>query len=364
MAPAPSLVRTGFPAYLENARSGIRGTLGDYFSRKSQEMHGIGVWGSDVGLRLHEFTAGGKMIRGALVLLGGDLFSRDRDGEELKLAAAVELLQSALLIHDDIMDRDTLRRGGESVHAQYTRLGTALGVTETERFGESLGICAGDVAIFSAFELIASLEVPGPTLAAVTAMCSREMTLVGAAEMQDVTFGHSGSPASEGEVRLLYLYKTGRYTFSLPLALGGMLAGAGEATVEALARVGDRMGILFQLKDDEIGLFGAPRETGKPNGRDIAEGKQTLYQVRLLQAANESQRARLSRILGNRQASERDIAYVRRLVEELGVRDELAGEMLRLAEEGHALADALCGARDEGLHLLHELIEYNLHRGR
>lgn len=364
MESAPTLVRATLTAYLEDARSGIRQTLGDYFSRKVFDLRGIGAWGSDVALRLHEFSAGGKMLRGALVLLGADIFSRERDGEELKLSAAVELLQSALLIHDDIMDRDMLRRGAESVHAQYRRLGAALGVGEPDRFGESLGICAADVAIFAAFEIVASLAVPGSILAAVTAMCSREMTYVGAAQMQDVTFGHSPRAASEEEVRRLYLYKTGRYTFSLPLSLGGLLAGAPERSVEALSQAGERMGVLFQLKDDEIGLFGSPAQTGKPGGSDITEGKQTLYHVRLVRAASPSQRRRLARILGNQGANDREIEYVRSLVMELGVRDELSAEMTRLAEEAHALADTIYDASSAGLRIVHELIEYNLRRGR
>lgn len=362
MENAGLLVRTGLSDYLRSAKSEIHDILSGRLGRKSRELDRVCEWGPDVSRRLEEFAVAGKMLRGALVLLGADLFSRERDGEELKVAAAVELLQSALLVHDDIMDRDEYRRGQASVYAQYDRLGSARGVSEAAHFGASMGICAGDVAIFTAFEILGGLHVPARTLASILSLVSKEMTYVGVAQMQDVYLGQSAGRVEESDVYSLYLYKTGRYTFSLPLMLGGLLAEAPRRTVDSLAHLGERLGILFQMKDDEIGLFGDADQTGKPCGSDIAEGKKTLYHLQLLRAVGPAERRRLTAILGNPNIGEDEIAYVRELVVNLGIRDGLEAEMERLADEAHAIADSLGEVEPSILGIVHELVDFNLSR--
>ena len=355
-----ALLAVSLSAHLSESRGEVREFVSEYLRQKRRDLERIGRWGTDVSDRLLEFTTGGKMIRGSLVLLGADLFGRPRDGEEIKVAAAVELMQSSLLVHDDIMDRDEMRRGMASVYSQYSRLGRSQGLPDPSHFGESMGICAGDVAIFTAFELLGELE--GPATPSIISLCSKEMTYVGVAQMQDVFLGQSEAAVDEGDVYLLYLYKTGRYTFSLPLMLGSLLAGASERTVDSMARLGERLGVVFQMKDDEIGLFGESEETGKPCGTDIKEGKKTLYHLHLMRSASEEQRPRLRAIFGNRSIGNEEVEYVRNLIVDLGIRDHLAAEMVRLADEAHAIADGLDGVAREQLSLIHDLIEYNLTR--
>lgn len=362
METAGVLVRTGLSEYLGISKSDIQDYLTAFLERKKRELERVGEWGPDVSRRLEEFARRGKMLRGALVLLGADLFGRERDGEEVKVAAAVELMQSALLVHDDIMDRDEYRRGGESVYAQYGGLGRALGLPEPTHFGVSMGVCAGDVAIFSAFEILGTLKIGGRSLSSIMSLASKEMTYVGVAQMQDVYLGQSAGQVEEGDIYALYLYKTGRYTFSLPLMLGGLLAGAPNRTIDSLARLGERLGVLFQMKDDEIGLFGNTEQTGKPCGSDVAEGKKTLYHLQLLRAAGSTDRKRLTHILGSRSIGNDDISYVRRLVVELGIRDRLEEEMERLADEAHAVADGLGDVDVSVLGIVHELVDFNLKR--
>ncbi len=355
-----TLLAVPLQAHLSDSRRELREFTSEYLRRKRRELERIGRWGTDVSDRLLEFTNSGKMIRGSLVLLGADLFGRPRDGEELKVAAAVELMQSSLLVHDDIMDRDEMRRGMASVYSQYSRLGRSQDLPDPSHFGESMGICAGDVAIFTAFELLGELDVPA--MPSIISLCSKEMTYVGVAQMQDVFLGQSEAAVDEGDVYLLYLYKTGRYTFSLPLMLGSLLAGAPDRTVDAMARLGERLGVVFQMKDDEIGLFGESDEIGKPCGTDIKEGKKTLFHLHLMRSASDEQRARLQTILGNRLIGKDEVDYVRSLIVDLGVRDRLAAEMVRLADEAHGIADGLDGVAREQLTLIHDLIEYNLTR--
>lgn len=356
------LVRTALAEHFRFSKAEIAGALESHFARKARDLEHVGPWGPDVALRLDEFVASGKMIRGALVLLASELFGRPRDGEELKVAAAVELLQSALLVHDDIMDRDRYRRGRESVYSQYATLGEMRGVAEPLHFGQSMGICAGDVAIFTAFELLGSLTLETIGLSKIMSLVTREMTYVGVAQMQDVYHGQAAVDVAERDVYVLYLYKTGRYTFALPLMLGGLIADAPPGSLDSLAKLGETLGVLFQMKDDEIGLFGNSQEIGKPWGSDVREGKKTFYYLHLMRDASPEQRSRLAAVFGNKGAGPEEICYVRELVERLGIRKSLSGEMGRLAEKAHAIADQIDGVDPNRLELVHELVDFNLKR--
>ncbi len=107
----------------------------------------------------------------------------------VRAAAALEIFHSALLIHDDIMDNDRLRRGFRTIFAQYENLGTRGRAGDPERFGRSMGLCAGDVGFFIATDIVARLPLEAERRTALQALLARELAYVGLAQMQDVTFG-------------------------------------------------------------------------------------------------------------------------------------------------------------------------------
>ncbi len=230
--------------------------------------------------KLVDYTSDGKMIRGALVLLGGGLYGRKPDLVLMRAAAALELTQSFLLIHDDIMDQDDLRRGKPSIHAAY-RDASGLSGPSAARLGAAMGICTGDVAAMLALSAAngAAAEAGVPQLGV---RFAREIASVGLAQMDDVRFGLTSADPDEAEIERVYRFKTGRYTFSLPLLFGAGVAGADEAAIEALASAGEELGIGFQLRDDEIGAFGDSEETGKPSGADLRENKKTILRRMIL----------------------------------------------------------------------------------
>lgn len=315
--------------------------------REAGEVARTGSMGPELMRRIADFSCRGKMIRGALTAVGSGLAAGEPGPASLPLGAAMELFQSALLIHDDIMDRDDTRRGIPTIHHRYTLEASAGGAVDSGHLGESLGICAGDVAIFLAFSLIAEAgEMCGRT-AELVRLCGREMNIVGTAQMLDVSWGCGWGLPSREEVLRLYRYKTGRYTFSLPLSAGALTAGATAELRNRLEEFGELTGIIFQIRDDELGLFGDESELGKPIGSDIAEGKRTIYYLTLRDRSSEAQKARIDRLFGG--AGPVDgavIAEVRELAERLGVREEVdhtvsslylrAGELL---EELEGLAE-------------------------
>ncbi|MBI2405117.1 polyprenyl synthetase family protein [Candidatus Gottesmanbacteria bacterium] len=241
-------------------RRTIEQALEKFLRKKQRELAYVNLWGSDVCTRMRSFALSGKMIRGCLTILGYEMFGKKTSHEIIKAASAMEILQSSLLIHDDIMDRDTLRRGMDTIFTQYEKLGKQQNVPDSRHFGESMGICAGDIGFFFAFELLS--DTP-----AILSLVVKELTKVGVAQMQDVSIGHERTEPSETALLNLYRYKTARYTFSLPLMVGATLAGQPKKIIKTLETVGEDLGIIFQLVDDTLDVEG-----------DLREGKKTLLQ--------------------------------------------------------------------------------------
>jgi len=375
------------PQILKELRPPIEGSLKAFFSIRGKALARVNRWGADLPARLLEFSLHGKMIRGCLIMLSYRMFITNAPprafGPETippwvnRIAAAYELVHSSLLVHDDIMDRDAFRRGKPTIFSQYAEAGKREGIGDPGRFGESLGICAGDVGFFLAFEMLAdaadgdagsdsvlSPAKPGAGLIhRILRLWSSELTSVGLAQMEDVAFGCSEKKPEEPEVLGLYRYKTARYTFSLPLMTGALAAGRGEETVERLAELGEHLGTIFQIKDDELGIFGAEEEIGKPLGSDLREGKKTLLSLRLAEACGDEYRKTVLRILGAGRASPPRLAPLRELAERSGVMTrlrEMCGELKKKAEEIIELLEI-----DEGSKaLMRGLLAYNLDRKR
>ena len=144
-------------------------------------MHPLG---RDSVERLKEFAVRGKMIRGSLAVLGSMLFTERAHPDGVPLGAAMELFQSALLVHDDIMDRDAYRRGYPSLYHQYSLYAEEQGAAETEHTGTSMGICVGDIAFFLGYEILGSVAGASASSGDAVRYCSRELARVAAAQME------------------------------------------------------------------------------------------------------------------------------------------------------------------------------------
>ena len=210
---------------------------------------------------LFRSVTSGKTTRGSLTVYIYSLFEKNLTPEIYRVAAALELFHSGFLIHDDVMDQDRLRRGRASLWEQY-RL-----TSDDTHIGMSQAINAGDLCFFMAQELL--------TDASTLSLVVKELQPVIIAQMQDVMSG-KGKSMSKDEVLSLYRYKTARYTFSLSMTVGATLAGATQNNVSLLERLGESMGLLYQIRDDELSVEGDTSITGKPTGSDEKNTKQTL----------------------------------------------------------------------------------------
>jgi geranylgeranyl diphosphate synthase type I len=191
---------------------------------------------------------------------------------------AIELLQAYLLIHDDWMDGDEVRRGGPSVHAMLRSAWRDV------HMGDAGAILAGDFGSALAQEAIVAMPVVPERIT--------ETMRVFARVQREVIVGQILDLRGVGRVEAMHDLKTGSYTVRGPLAMGAILAGASPEQRAALDRFAAPLGIAFQLRDDLLGTFGDPKTTGKPAGGDLRSGKRTAL-IDALREANDAEGERL-----------------------------------------------------------------------
>lgn len=217
------------------------------------------------------FSLGGKHLRSRLVHISAG----EVTGEPLRAAtifgACVDLLHGAFLIHDDIIDRDDIRRGQPTIHAAVREeFGDA-------HLGDSLAIVAGDLGINGALQLLLDSELDDR-------LVRRGMRLLSAAAQETITgeildIAHSAQADPDLEqVRMSNHLKTSEYSFGTPLKLGALAAGRDPAPMKPIAQA---LGCAYQTADDLAGTVGDSTATGKPTAGDVVNGRATLMTARM-----------------------------------------------------------------------------------
>lgn len=351
--------------YLKQKMPIISEFLANYLQEMDKTYQEVNRWGRDVFYRLNQFCQGGKMLRGALVFLASEMwkakFNKRMNQNALKIAAAMELFQATFLIQDDFMDRDSTRRGNPSVYEQYRQLGRDHEITAADHFGDSLAVCCSDISLFAANRLIAQLEMEPAAHLRIMDSVNKEYIQVGLAQMEDVYLGNRSSGYDESDILNIYLYKTARYTFSLPMMLGAINASRSEDEIKKLSDWGEFLGIIFQVKDDELGIFADEKELGKPLGSDIIEGKKTIYYYHLMERAEDKDKKRLEKLFGNPKLSAGDMDFIRDLIQKLGIDTKIRKRSERLADSARNVVDGL-DLNDQGREIMLQLIDYSLER--
>lgn len=226
--------------------------------------------------RLARSSEGGKRLRPRLLLNTHRAFGGEHPEDATTAAAAFELLHTALLLHDDVIDRDLSRRGRPNVSAEFAGDATDRNLSQAAAvaWGDASGILGGDLLLSAAHTLAA--RVRPEVRAELAAIIDESLFRAAAGEQDDVAFGLGTTSATPERVVRMMENKTAGYSFAAPLRAGAALAGAGEHAPAELDRVGIALGVLYQLRDDLIGVFGDTRRTGKSTTSDLRQGKRTL----------------------------------------------------------------------------------------
>ncbi len=230
----------------------------------------------------HLIKAGGKKIRPSMVVLSAEAVGGNPK-EALKTAAAVELIHTFSLIHDDIMDEDDMRRGEPSVHVLW---------------GEPMAILAGDTLFSKAFETV--LETPITNISYERVVGALKVVVdscikICEGQASDMCFEGNFDVKEEEYMKMIFK-KTGAL-IAASTKSGAIIGGGTPEQVDTLAEYGRLVGLAFQIQDDYLDVVSDEENLGKPVGSDIVEGKMTLMVVNALSNASPEDKDELISIL-------------------------------------------------------------------
>ncbi len=264
---------------------------------------------------------GGKRLRPAFCYWGwrGAGGAGDADDDSIVAAAScLELLHACALVHDDVMDGSDTRRGQPAVHRRFGSTHRAEGWQGSpEAFGTSAAILLGDLCLVWADQLLATSGVGIEALARAQPVYDEMRVELMAGQYLDLLEQALGGHDTERALRVAR-FKSAKYTVERPLHLGAALAGAPDDVVAGYTAYGLPLGEAFQLRDDVLGVFGDPAETGKPAGDDLREGKRTVLVAAALERATPEQAGVVRRYLGDPHLDEHGVAALRGVIEQTG----------------------------------------------
>ena len=264
------------------------------------------------------YRAGGKRFRPYLAMLSYQALGGVNTQGVLPACAALETLHIAMLMHDDIIDRDYVRHGQPNIAELYRRYYRGLSVRAADHQAAGATMLAGDMLITESYALITESDIPSKTKIEMMRLLSRTMRQLAGGELLD-----SEAPLHSVEYSdslLVAELKTASYSSVLPLLSGGVLAGAPDAVCRQLEEIGRLLGVAFQLADDLLGVFGTEAQTGKSVLSDVREGKRSYVVQQAYKHANGAQQSVLNQAIGNPDCNEAMLAAVQVVLVECGAR--------------------------------------------
>jgi geranylgeranyl diphosphate synthase type I len=349
------------PLDAEDLRARVHKVLDGFLTRQSDLLESVSPECVSLADYVTDLMRGGKRLRPAFCYWGWRAAGGGDCEAIVVAAAATEFFQAAALIHDDVMDDSDTRRGMPAVHRRFATLHRASGWTgDGERFGLAGAVLAGDLCLVWSDELFTGSGMPPPALARARPAFDRMRTQLIGGQYLDMLEQSVAARRTGGAVdraRRVIRYKSAKYTIEEPLLIGGLLAGAEAELLAGYRAFGLPLGEAFQLRDDVLGVFGDPAQTGKPAGDDLREGKRTVLVAKAFEAATPAQRDRLRRLLGDPGLGGAGVQTLREIITETGARravetlvDELVDDARRalaaidLTEPVRAVLDGLVGA--------------------
>jgi geranylgeranyl diphosphate synthase type II len=350
---------TGLLALSVERQKQVDAVLARFFSLAKNRASAMGPQYVRLWEVLEANTTGGKRFRPRMVMAAYQSLGGTDTEAAAYVGAAFELLHTALIVHDDVIDRDFSRRGVPNIAGSYRALAAEQGASErvAEHAGISAAVIAGDLALFNSYRLIDRSGVSSVTRVRLLEVMDDALFASAAGELIDVDFANLPEVPRVDDILTMERLKTAVYTFECPLQAGAILAGASDEVVATLGDFGRDIGIAYQIVDDLLGVFGLEAETGKTTLGDLREGKRTVL---IAYATSTSEWDSVAHLFGSADLTEQDAALVRDVLTGCGARSFAEGlaryytnrALARLAEphippalreELHPVADAVLG---------------------
>ena len=258
---------------------------------------------------------GGKRIRPmlfALSFLGYRGSMRYSYKQLVRGSLSFELLHAFLLVHDDVIDNSSLRRGKPTLHRVFNE---NLRVKDSDPIGPNLAIVAGDIIFALAVEALMSLDAPERRKELALLEFTKVMASTGMGEFIDVVNNITPiEKVKKRDVLLTYILKTAKYTFESPLVIGAFLAGADKSEIGKISRLGIMLGQAFQLQDDMLDIFSTSKKIGKPVLSDLNESKKTLIIWKTYEKLKGADKKSVRDILAKPRKTYSDLIKLRKLI--------------------------------------------------
>ncbi|MFE9693436.1 polyprenyl synthetase family protein [Micromonospora sp. NPDC005806] len=327
VAPAPpeatdEPVRDVLAAFTKDLVTGVDDTLAAFLAAEVDSLTEIdAAMGGFAATARDCVLAGGKRVRSTFAYWGwrGVIGGGEPLASVLPALAALELLHTFALVHDDVMDASDTRRGRPTAHRAAAARHRAAGHTgDPDRYGQAVAVLIGDLCMVWADRLMAHATVPPARLLDVRRCYDQMRVETVAGQFLDVLGEHDATNWSVDRALRVARYKTASYTVQRPLLFGAGLAGAGADSplIATYTSYGLAVGEAFQLRDDLLGGYGDPAATGKPAGDDLRTGKPTALLMLARQLATPAQRRALDR--AGTVTGSREVARLAELVRDTG----------------------------------------------
>ena len=289
-------------------------------------------------------SLGGKRIRPVLALLSYNLW-RESPEDILMPAVGLETYHNYTLLHDDLMDKADMRRGHQTVH---------------RRWNDNTAILSGDSMLVLAYQRVA--QVPADKLRPVLDLFTETALEIGEGQEYDMAF-ETRNDVTEAEYIEMIRLKTS-VLLACALKMGAILADAPQADIDCIYRLGEQLGLAFQLQDDLLDVYGDPKVFGKAIGGDITSNKKTYMLINAYNRADDRQRSELQRwVMATSFDRAEKVAAVTRLYDEIGIR-QLCEEKINyyFAEAGRYLNELR--VPEERKQALRQFMDEMLHRDK
>lgn len=315
--------RVRAPLDVADLRPRVQSTIDGVLARQAALLAAVSPDMEPLVSALRDLLAGGKRLRPAFAYWGwrGAAEATDvtsHDDAVLHAVTGLEFLQACALIHDDVMDGSDTRRGLPAAHRRFAGLHRGeqwLGSPES--FGIGAAILLGDLCLSWADEVLLTADLPRETLHRAKAIYDEMRSELMAGQYLDLLEQACGGGSVDRALQVVR-YKSAKYTIERPLHIGAALANAPQSVFDAYSGYGLPLGEAFQLRDDVLGVFGDPEQTGKPAGDDLREGKRTVLIALATERADDSQRSRLRALLGDPGLDVAGVTTLRSIIQDTG----------------------------------------------
>lgn len=300
----------------------------------------------------------GKLIRGFLITLGYKIANKKNVEYSYPLALAYELFQTSVLIHDDIIDDDNLRRGKETIHYSNYKRNKEYDEKQAKKIGESIAICMGNYGFYEANKQIIKNYKDDKNFDRVLDYYNDIVLKTIEGELIDVELSFDGRYKIKetnlyDNIMTIYRLKTAYYTIIGPLSLGLILGGIKDDDLKSILEFGEKVGIAFQIQDDILGIYS---DMGKVVGSDIKEYKQTLLFSYTMN--KKDYKDKLLKYYGKKKVEEKDIEKVRTIFKESGAYDYANNLMNEMYSDSLSILDKISWINSNDKQILIGFVEY------